>query len=137
MFGTRVDILLRGEDTGGAYCTYEVTVDPQQGPPPHVHDHEDEAFYILDGTFEVLSGDQVTTLEAGSYVFLPRHVPHAFKNVGETTGRLLGTATPAGHERFFEDADALHHSGTFSPETAVALCRRHGMEMLLPEPAAL
>jgi mannose-6-phosphate isomerase-like protein (cupin superfamily) len=35
-----------GEDTDGQYTLVEVRVDPQIGPPPHIHHREDEAFYI-------------------------------------------------------------------------------------------
>ena len=42
-----------GADTGGAFALIEVLVPPQSGPPPHVHSREDEAFYVLEGEFEV------------------------------------------------------------------------------------
>jgi mannose-6-phosphate isomerase-like protein (cupin superfamily) len=136
VFGVQVDIMLRGEHTGGTFCTYEVIVPPGGGPPPHVQEREDEAFYILEGEFEILVGDRTTVVGPGAYVFLPRRVPHAFKNISSATGRLLGVASPAGHELFFEDADRLAQAGPPSPEEAVAMCRRHGMEMLLPTVAS-
>jgi mannose-6-phosphate isomerase-like protein (cupin superfamily) len=132
VFGVRVTILVGSEDTDNAYCSYEAIVEPGQGPPPHVHENEDEAFYVQEGEFEILAGDSLSRVGPGSYVFLPRHLPHTFKNVGAVTGRLLGTATPGGHEHFFVDADALERSGTFSPITAAAVCRQHGIEILMP-----
>lgn len=35
-----------GENTAGQYTLVEVRVDPQIGPPAHIHHREDEAFYI-------------------------------------------------------------------------------------------
>src|ERR1041385_7504877 len=40
-----------GRETGGAFCLIEVMVPPQSGPPPHIHQREDEAFYIIEGQF--------------------------------------------------------------------------------------
>jgi len=36
-----------GEETGGAIAVLEVQVQPQNGPPPHIHHREDETFYVL------------------------------------------------------------------------------------------
>lgn len=135
VFGVQVKILLRGEHTGGAYCTYEVIVQPGDGPPPHVHHRDDEAFYVLEGEFEVRHGDQTSRVGAGTYVYLPRLTPHTFKNVGTGRGRLLGTAAPAGHEAFFEDIDRISKHGPPSKEEAIAVCRKFGIEILAAERA--
>lgn len=132
VFGIPVQVLMTGEDTGGAFSTYELTVDPGQGPPPHRHSREDECFYVVEGTFEFLCGDTVTVAESGTQVLLPRGLPHAFRNTGSVTGRLLGIATPAGHETFFADVDALGERAFTDPEAALAVCRDHGIELLLP-----
>src|SRR3954451_25102351 len=42
-----------GEDTGGAFAPIEVLVPSQSGPLPHRHRREDEAFYVMEGEFEV------------------------------------------------------------------------------------
>jgi mannose-6-phosphate isomerase-like protein (cupin superfamily) len=136
VFGTFVDIRLSATETGGAYSLYEVTVAPGDGPPPHVQSREDEAFTVLEGEFEVLCGEQITRIGPGASVFLPRHIPHTFKNVGQATGRLMGIATPAGHEAFFLEVDRLSRNGPLSQEEAIAVCRRHGMELMLPGESA-
>jgi hypothetical protein len=46
------------EQTGGAYAILEQTIPAGHGPPLHVHRHETEIFYILEGEFEVRIGDQ-------------------------------------------------------------------------------
>lgn len=132
VFGIHVEVLLTGEETGGAYATYQVTAQPGEGPLPHLHRFDDEAFYVLEGEFEVLCGDTATTATAGSFVFLPRNVPHAFKNVGTGTGSLLGIATPAGHEHFFEDINRLAEAGPLDFAEAVAVSRKHGIEVIPP-----
>ena len=134
VFGVRVDIGLRGEDTGGAYALYQVCCGPGIGSPPHVHTLDDEAFLVLEGEFEFLRGEQVFRAGPGTFVALPRHLPHCFKNVGQGPGRLLGIATPAGHERFFEEASRLAFPP--DPEQALAVCQKHGIELVPPGSAA-
>lgn len=138
VLGIEVQILLDSEATGGAYALYRVLAEPQMGPPPHIHAAEDEGFTVVEGIFEVRLGAETMTLTAGATVFLPRGVPHAFKNVGDTTGILLGVATPGGHERFFREADRMAKDGSLFTEgelnigAVVALCARNGMEVLPP-----
>lgn len=128
VFGIRVDFLLSSEDTRGAYSTYRVHVEPGAGSPPHLHRLDDEAFYILEGRFEVLCGQTVSFVEAGAFVFLPRNVPHYFRNAGTAPGLFLGVCTPAGHERFFEDVHSLGPDP--QPVEAEAVCRKHGIELV-------
>ncbi|MDN5859957.1 MAG: hypothetical protein L0H84_15185, partial [Pseudonocardia sp.] len=49
--GLRFGFLADAADTGGAYSLMEVTALPGAEPPPHMHNAEDEAFYILDGAW--------------------------------------------------------------------------------------
>jgi quercetin dioxygenase-like cupin family protein len=44
--------------TGGAYSLFEVATPPGSGPP-HVQHREAEAFYVLEGEFEFLNGEEV------------------------------------------------------------------------------
>jgi mannose-6-phosphate isomerase-like protein (cupin superfamily) len=62
--------------TGGALSVFETTV--EGGPPLHVHDREDECFYVLDGELTVRCGGDAFDAPAGSFVFLPRGRPHRF-----------------------------------------------------------
>jgi Cupin domain len=39
------------------------------GPPLHVHDHEDESFYVLEGTVRVRCGGDVFEAGPRSFVF--------------------------------------------------------------------
>jgi len=130
VFGVEVAILVTGDDTDGAYVLCRVGAEPGMGAPPHRHTADDEAFHVLEGTFEFLRGGEVLRLGPGERVFLPRGVPHAFRNVGDSRGWVLELATPSAHERFFEDADRL--SFPPDPEEAAAVCRRHGIELLMP-----
>jgi quercetin dioxygenase-like cupin family protein len=86
----------------GAYALFEVATHPGAGPPPHVQHREDEAFYVIEGRFEFLSGGETLRAGAGSLLYVPKGTLHAHKNVGEGAGRMLVSQTPGGlYELFF------------------------------------
>jgi quercetin dioxygenase-like cupin family protein len=102
--GDQVRFILTGAQTGGAFFLAEVLVRPGGGPPPHVHDREDETFYVLQGTVTVQVGAQTISASQGDCAHLPRGIVHSFRNTGKEDARMLVTATPAGVEKFFEEA---------------------------------
>ena len=102
ILGIGYSLLVSGAQTGGAYDLMLFVAPPGSGPPPHVHTQEDELFYIVDGEFEVLRGDETIPVKAGDYVCLPRNIVHAFKNTGQTTARFLCWVTPGNLEGFFD-----------------------------------
>lgn len=130
--GDRARVVLAGEATGGAFFLMAGTVPPGGGPPPHVHSREDETWFVLDGEWEFHVGDQTVRAAAGTTVFGPRGVPHAFKNVGDQPGRMLLINSPAGQEKFFEEAAAMTNHGRRPPDPAAMteLARRFGVEFL-------
>jgi mannose-6-phosphate isomerase-like protein (cupin superfamily) len=84
--------------TGGALSVFETSID--SGPPLHVHDREDECFYVLDGDLSVRCGDDVFDAPRGSFVFLPRGRPHRFW-AKDQSARLLLISVPGGIEDYF------------------------------------
>lgn len=89
--------------TGGSISVFETTV--ETGPSLHVHDREDECFYVLAGSLWVRCGDDVFTAETGSFVFLPRGRAHRFR--AETgPARVLLIAVPGGIEDYFAEMHA-------------------------------
>jgi mannose-6-phosphate isomerase-like protein (cupin superfamily) len=92
-----------GHSTGGALSVFETTIDA--GPPFHVHDREDECFYVLDGELSIRCGEDAFDAAAGSFVFLPRGRPHRFWAAG-TSVRLLLIAVPGGVEDYFAEINA-------------------------------
>ncbi len=84
--------------TGGALSVFETTI--EAGPPLHVHDREDECFYVLDGELSVRCGGDTFDATTGSFVFLPRGRPHRFQ-ARERPARLLLIVVPGGIEDYF------------------------------------
>ena len=86
--------------TGGQLSVSEQLLPEGSSPPLHVHHREDEAFYILEGQLTCQAGDQILTATAGSFVWLPRDMPHGFR-VDSPTARILTLCLPGGFEEFF------------------------------------
>ena len=100
--GAEVVVRISGELTGGAFCVVE-ELDPLD-TPAHVHEREDEIFYVLEGDHVVRVGDEEFRVGPGALVFGPRGVPHAQRRVVPRTGRLLAICWPAGLENFLPRA---------------------------------
>jgi quercetin dioxygenase-like cupin family protein len=92
--------LAEGGDTGGSLTVYEILFPPDSGPPLHVHEREDEAFYVLEGGLSVRMGDEEFEAPAGSFVFQPRGIPHTFRTSSDGA-RVLLLVVPSGFEGFF------------------------------------
>jgi len=99
-----ISFLMTGEQTGGAFFMAEACVPPGAGNPPHIHHREDETFYLHEGTLTVQVGGKTMTASAGDVICLPRGVAHCFQNTGNTDAKFLVVASPAGLEKFFEEA---------------------------------
>jgi quercetin dioxygenase-like cupin family protein len=94
--GSLFERVVSGGETGGAFCMSLVTQPPGTATPLHVHTREAEAFYVLDGTLIYQAGEELHHLTAGSFIYLPTAVPHAFRVTGSTPVRFLGLASPGG-----------------------------------------
>jgi quercetin dioxygenase-like cupin family protein len=89
--------------------------------------------YVLSGEITFKIGEEVTVGGPGACAFMPRGVPHAWKNIGADTGRVLFLYTPAGAGGFF--AERLERpAGSINGEEANEIRRRHGWEIIGPPP---
>ena len=102
--GDTMTLKATGETTGGSLVVLENLTTPGGGPPPHVHETEDEFWYVIDGKFEVYIADEVHTLGPGGFAIAPAGTVHNFRNIAETPSRVLVGFTPGGIEGFFRAA---------------------------------
>jgi quercetin dioxygenase-like cupin family protein len=108
VLGHTATIKLGRDETNGDYYIFELISPPGQGVPPHVHQHEDEVIYVVEGEFAVWLAGEVINATAGATIHFPRYTPHGFQNVGATTGKTLWAVTPGTNfEPFFEELGAL------------------------------
>lgn len=127
VLGSRSTFKVLSEQTGGAYAILEQQVMPGHGPPLHVHRHETEIFYILEGTFAFTLGGRTIEAPAGTTAVAPRDIPHTFRNTGTDTGRLLLTVIPGRFADYFLDVDNLPEG---DHEAIKAMAARYGVEIL-------
>jgi quercetin dioxygenase-like cupin family protein len=126
-----------GNDTNGSLAVAELTAGPELGPPPHIHRHSDECFYILEGTFDFSLAGQPFTAGPGAFVFLPKGVVHTHRAGGGASARALVIQSPAGVERFIEEAGKPATDPSIRPappelsELAkiVAIAQKHDIEV--------
>lgn len=101
--GTLAMIKAGAEQTGGVLSVVEFTHAPGFATPPHVHHESDEAFYILEGKMRGFCGAHSWQAGPGSFIWLPRGIPHGYAVDGETLLRSLAITLPAGFERFIRE----------------------------------
>jgi quercetin dioxygenase-like cupin family protein len=101
---SRMTVKATAATTAGGFGLIESVIPPGFSPPMHIHHLEDESYFVLDGELTVRCGDETYAASAGSFVFLPRDVPHTFVVEGDKPARWLTITTPGGGEGFFIDA---------------------------------
>lgn len=104
------------------------------GPGRHVHTHEDEALYITAGTLTVEVGAHRYEAGPGSFVFLPRSLPHAFANFGDVEARAVVLFNSPTLARMFEEQAEYRASLTGPPDPAVLteISERYGVHPIGP-----
>jgi quercetin dioxygenase-like cupin family protein len=95
---------LFGRETGQSVTLFEQTVPAgSKNSWLHLHRDSDEVAWVLEGEFTFKIGDEVFSGGPGTCAFLPRKVPHAWKNNGPGTGRAVFLYTPGNAGRLIEE----------------------------------
>jgi quercetin dioxygenase-like cupin family protein len=140
--GKRVNILgipmlirIHGRDTGGVISAVESHDVPGGGPPPHIHHREDETFQVFEGDYEFTVDGKRFVAKPGTTIFAPRGIPHTYRYLGQTPGRLMCVITPAGFEGFFEAIGALTPQEQQDIPRVLGIGKEFGLEILPPPQA--
>jgi hypothetical protein len=106
----RMTMKATAEMTNGAFGLLESLIVPGFSPPLHVHQREDESFYVLEGELTM------------------RGVPHTFVVEGDRPARMLTLITPGGGEAFFREAGRPAESDGLPPAAPpdIAALKRAG-----------
>jgi quercetin dioxygenase-like cupin family protein len=113
--GTLVTTKAGEAQTRGGFTLLEQTSPPGFQAPPHIHDDEEESFYVLDGQLSVTCGEQTWPAGPGSFVFLPRGIPHAFTVLSPEGAKILQITSPAGFEHFAAEVGEPATAPTLPP----------------------
>ena len=129
--GAPNDCKVSGQDTDGALCVFEFTSPGKGGPPSHIHQDQDEWFYVMEGEFDFQVGDDRFRMRPGESVFAPRKIAHVWASVSDKPAKMMIAFQPAGKmEAFFREIGKL--TALPSQEEFRRLFRDHGMELVGP-----
>jgi quercetin dioxygenase-like cupin family protein len=92
--GARFVMKASGAETGGQLAVMEVLSPAGLEVPAHVHDGEDEMFYVLSGDLTGHCGGQRWSASAGDFVLLPRDTEHSFTVTSRSAAKVLVVVGP-------------------------------------------
>ena len=93
--GSAVVIKASGEHTLGQLGVMESAYPPGLSVHTHVHEGEDEMFYLLAGELSIFCEEDHWTVTAGSFVFVPRGRAHGFAVTSAVPARALVITGPS------------------------------------------
>jgi quercetin dioxygenase-like cupin family protein len=139
--GALAQVRVSGEQTGGAFALADHLARRGNASPVHVHDRDDETFFVLDGELRVFADEEENAAGPGTVAVLPRRLRHAYV-VTSATARFLTLHTPAGFEQFAAEVGQPARALTLPPPPAgppdfAALAQaaaRHHITILAPPP---
>lgn len=109
--GMRHRFTADGED-----MVVDTWIDPGGGVPAHVHAAMTEAFEVISGEAQFLSGRRWTTARAGERATIAPCTRHAFRNRTANEAHIRCRATPGlSLQGFLEDAAAMGRAGLLGP----------------------
>lgn len=127
---------LMAEDTGGALFMFEDEMVKGKTTPLHTHP-TDEISYLLEGEILSYVDGVETRLTAGSVVYVPRGVEHAFLVLSDTA-RILAMGSPATSQSFYRGASIPATDDTTDrvdiPRLQASAQENGGVELLGPPP---
>ncbi len=116
------------KDSDGVFII-ENTFHEKGGPAKHLHYHQDEWFFAVEGEFILEVGQEKFKLIPGDSILAPHNIPHVWAYIGNARGKMLIAFMPAGKmESFFREVTKTNAMPPQDPE----LWRSHGMELLGP-----
>ena len=123
---------LFGWETNGSVMLFEETVPAGTKSWFHLHHDSDEVAWIVAGEITFKIGDEVTVGGPGTCAFMPRDVPHAWKNSGGDTARVVFLYTPAAAGGYVEEM--LEDRQPMSDDARTQRLARYRWEVLGPNP---
>jgi mannose-6-phosphate isomerase-like protein (cupin superfamily) len=128
--GGTVRLKVEGVHSNGQMVLYEFTMPSRTaGPPMHIHEQWDEAFYVLDGEVSFDIASEVHLVPAGGCVFVAGRTPHTFWNASNRPATNLVVLTPSGLESYFDEVSDAMEAGASEHEIH-ALIEKHAMEVI-------
>jgi quercetin dioxygenase-like cupin family protein len=137
VLGGLYEVLVSGEESGGAVTVIRMTAPAGAGAPPHTHPG-DEMMYVLSGEVTVHIDGETVTAGPGASFFFPAGTREYFE--ANTDATVLATYLPGGIDKFFAEVGEVALSRTIPPpsdeppdfELIVSTAARYGMNIEAP-----
>lgn len=129
VLGMDVYLKIAGSDTNGQMSMFYAEYRKNQGPPLHLHP-VDETFYITEGEFIFQLADKRVTAIAGSTLFIPRMMPHAFLTISEKGCMIFMVNATGNVELLFERLSSYHEMPSI--EEVVRVHEELGLKIVGP-----
>jgi quercetin dioxygenase-like cupin family protein len=139
-----VVVHLTGEETDGAFELVEFLMPPGDMTPLHVHKHQSQTTYVLEGEVTFWLPGRSVVCGPGGLCHQPAGVPQTEKVTSDGPARVLDIQSPAGFDdfgfdRFVAAMGRPAETRTLPPagrppdiETLVSTAARFGIEILGP-----
>lgn len=121
---TRMRILAAGETTARAFTVAEFAGDEGAWTIPHVHNRMEESFFVLEGNFTFTVGGDNIKAGPGTYLLVPRGMPHTF-TADTRSGRVLVLMVPGGLEDMFLELATLPRDSLRDPALRLAISSKY------------
>ena len=142
MFDALDTIKAAADQTAGSLTAVEFLDFEGSSVPLHVNDRWDSSFYILDGNYTFVIGEESVAARSGAWVFVPRSTVHAWR-CDSAHGRVLSISTPGGFEEFYREVGQPVMDRTRLPvrtepdvEALSSAAAQHGIAIVAPPPGA-
>jgi mannose-6-phosphate isomerase-like protein (cupin superfamily) len=131
--------LLAGQILGSAGNSFVIAEWSDPGAPPgsepdpprwiaplHLHNNDDEAWYVLEGKLCVEVGAETVEASSGAAVLVPKGTPHTYWNPDPAPVRYLLIMTPRIHQLI----EAIHATHDRSADAMRALFETYDSQLL-------
>jgi quercetin dioxygenase-like cupin family protein len=119
------------QQTQGALSLFATEDMPGFSPPLHFHTDAAESFFVLEGEYQITLDGKASMCGPGSFVYIPRGVPHGF-TVGEKKAKKLILFVPGAMESYFLELDAALRAGPVSAQMVADIALRANMVVVDP-----
>ncbi|HDL7747807.1 TPA: cupin domain-containing protein [Yersinia enterocolitica] len=69
-------------------------IEPGVASDGQIEHHGEEMGYVLEGEIALYLGEETYTLSVGDSFYFPSNVPHGYRNIGQSTAKVLWVNTP-------------------------------------------
>lgn len=93
-FGVDFTVKVSEIQEGSGVAFLEYVTRKGEEPPSHIHNTEDEMFYVLEGAVTFRCGEETFDVVKGGFIFLPHGIEHSYTIHSQDPVRLIVVTSP-------------------------------------------